>query len=51
LSEEDARTIRVSLLSLVKYYIAKDITIDELSAILQFMMGCKEESLVKLILI
>ncbi|XP_060592045.1 neurobeachin-like protein 1, partial [Ruditapes philippinarum] len=46
LSEEDARTIRVSLLSLIKYYIAKDITIDELSAILHFMMGCKEESLI-----
>ncbi|XP_053386541.1 neurobeachin-like protein 1 [Mercenaria mercenaria] len=46
LSEEDARTIRVSLLSLVKYYIVRDITVEELSAVFHFMMACKDENMI-----
>ncbi|WAR10788.1 NBEL1-like protein [Mya arenaria] len=35
LSEEDSRTIRVSLMGLVKYFILKDITAQEMAAIIE----------------
>ena len=47
LLEEDAKTIRGSLLSLVKYYIVKDITLDELLQLFNFMLTCNEESMVR----
>ncbi|KAL4217498.1 Neurobeachin-like protein 1 [Mactra antiquata] len=46
LSEDDARTIRVSLLNLVKYFIAKDITAEELNIIFNFMMACRGENMI-----
>ncbi|CAI9726854.1 1 isoform X1 [Octopus vulgaris] len=45
LTKEDTKTIRVSLLGLIKFYIAKDITFDELSQILAFLLNVKEEDL------
>lgn len=46
LSEEDAKTVRMSLLNLVKYYIAKDVTFVELSALLNFMIACHDEHMI-----
>ena len=51
LSEEDAKTIRVSLLNLVKFYIVKEITLEELNQLLHFMIACKEENMVGWILL
>lgn len=45
LSKEDAKTIRGSLLGLIKFYIIKDITFEELSQIMAFVMAAKEETL------
>ncbi len=46
LSEEDAKTIRVSLLGLIKYYVFKEITFDELNQILCFVVTVKDENMV-----
>ncbi|CAH1788242.1 unnamed protein product [Owenia fusiformis] len=45
LSQEDAKAIRVSLLGLVKYYIFKEITFEELSQIIAFLTAVKQENL------
>lgn len=46
LSPEDMKTIRVSLMSLIKYYISRDITYDELDAILKFLFAVKDQDMV-----
>ncbi len=46
LSDEDAKTIRVSLLGLIKYYVFKEITFDELNQILCFVVTVKDENMV-----
>ncbi|XP_052812655.1 neurobeachin-like protein 1 isoform X3 [Mya arenaria] len=46
LSEEDSRTIRVSLMGLVKYFILKDITAQEMAAVLNYMMACGDENMI-----
>ncbi|XP_021366386.1 neurobeachin-like protein 1 isoform X2 [Mizuhopecten yessoensis] len=46
LSAVDAKTIRGSLLSLVKYYMIKDVTAEEVSSIICFLVTVKEEDLV-----
>ena len=43
---EDASTIRISLLSLVKIYIYKNIHIEELKQIIAFILANKDEQLV-----
>ena len=48
LSEEDAKTIRVSLLNLIKFYIVKEITLEELNQLIHFMIACKDENMVTL---
>lgn len=45
-SEEENKTIRVSLLGLVKFYLQKECNIKELSALLGFLSTVKEETLV-----
>ncbi|GAB1600529.1 neurobeachin-like protein 1 isoform X2 [Argonauta hians] len=45
LTKEDTKTIRVSLMGLIKFYIAKVITFEELSQIMAFLMNVKEEEL------
>ncbi len=47
-SAEDGKTIRVSLLGLVKYYVAKEITFEELNQLLGFIAAVHEENLVSL---
>ena len=44
--EEDGKTIRVSLINLIKYYITHDITADECSQLIAFLIVVKEEVLV-----
>eukprot|EP00105_Crassostrea_gigas_P036363 XP_019920511.1 PREDICTED: neurobeachin-like protein 1 [Crassostrea gigas] len=46
LSPEDMKTIRVSLMSLIKYYISRDITYNELDAILKFLFAVKDQDMV-----
>jgi neurobeachin-like protein 1/2 len=46
LTPEDAKTLRGALLSLVKYFIVKDVNVKEVSAILGFLSTVKEEPLV-----
>ncbi|XP_041374666.1 neurobeachin-like protein 1 [Gigantopelta aegis] len=46
LSDEDRRTIRVSLVNLIKFYIVKDITIDELASIISFLTVVKQENII-----
>lgn len=46
LSEEDSKTIRVSLFNLIKYYIIRDITADELGQLLGFLLAVKTQDLV-----
>lgn len=46
LSPEDAKTLRGALLSLVKYFIVKDVNVKEMTAILGFISTVKEEPLV-----
>jgi hypothetical protein len=48
LSSDDTRTVRVSLLGLVKYYIQKEPTFKEVAAILGFLSSVKEEALVRM---
>ncbi|ESO94157.1 hypothetical protein LOTGIDRAFT_232423 [Lottia gigantea] len=43
--EEDGKTIRVSLINLIKYYITHDITGDECSQLIAFLITVKEEVL------
>jgi len=50
LSSDDSKTIRMSLLGLVKYYIQKELNIREVEAILGFLSSVKEEVLVRLLL-
>lgn len=45
LQADEARAIRVSLLGLTKYFVAKEITFEELSAIMGFIAVIKEEQL------
>lgn len=45
-SEEENKTIRVSLLGLVKFYLQKECNIKELSALLGFLSTVREEILV-----
>ncbi|XP_012936084.1 neurobeachin-like protein 1 [Aplysia californica] len=45
LGAEDSKMIRVSLLNLIKYYIIKDITSDELSQLTSFMLAVREPTL------
>lgn len=45
LCKEDAKTIRGSLLGLIKFYILKDITFEEVSQIMAFVIAVKEETL------
>ncbi|XP_055956982.1 neurobeachin-like protein 1 [Patella vulgata] len=47
--EEDGKTIRVSLLTLVKYYITHDIKQEECSQIIAFLLLVKEEELVRVL--
>ncbi|XP_067686159.1 neurobeachin-like protein 1 [Haliotis asinina] len=46
LSEEDSKTIRVSLFNLIKFYIIKDITVEELAQMISFLTVVKEENLI-----
>ncbi|XP_069107826.1 neurobeachin-like protein 1 isoform X1 [Argopecten irradians] len=46
LSAADAKTIRGSLLSLVKYYMTKDVLVEEVSSILCFIATVKQEDLI-----
>ncbi|KAK3083537.1 hypothetical protein FSP39_025014, partial [Pinctada imbricata] len=46
ISSEDIKTIRVSLLSLVKYYIVKEVRNDELSAIVRFIVAAGNEHMI-----
>ncbi|XP_077997957.1 neurobeachin-like protein 1 isoform X2 [Glandiceps talaboti] len=46
LSSEDARTIRVSLLGLIKYYVGKGIEIEEMMAIVNFLVQASEDSMI-----
>ena len=46
LSSDDSKTIRMSLLSLVKYYMQKELNAKEVAAILGFLSSVKEEVLV-----
>lgn len=46
LSEEDSKTIRVSLFNLIKYYIVRDIRADELSQIIGFLVVVKQQELI-----
>lgn len=46
LSLDDAKTIRVSLLGIIKYYIQKEINVKEVTAILSFIASVKSELLV-----
>ncbi|GFO07271.1 neurobeachin-like protein 1, partial [Plakobranchus ocellatus] len=46
LSEEDNKTIRVSLLNLIKFYIASNIHADELNQIMGFILSVKDSTLV-----
>ncbi|XP_006816022.1 neurobeachin-like protein 1 [Saccoglossus kowalevskii] len=48
LSPEDARSIRVSLLGLIKYYVSKGIEFEEVSCIISFLTAATEDSLCKL---
>jgi len=48
LSSDDSKTIRVSLLSLVKYYMQKELNVKEVAAILGFLSSVKEEVLVRI---
>lgn len=50
LCNEDVKTIRVSLLGLVKYYITRDINIQDISAIIGFLISVKEEEMLEEIL-
>ena len=51
LSEEDAKTIRVALLGLIKYYVFREITFDELNQILNFVVTVKDENMVSAVTI
>ena len=46
LSAEHSCTIRGALFSLVKYYVGREITFDELNYIVGFLVVVKEETLV-----
>lgn len=46
LSDEDNKTIRVALLNLIKFYISRDITADELSQIVGFIVVTKQQDLI-----
>ena len=46
LTEEDSKTIRVSLFNLIKYYIFRDIKADELNQIIGFLVVVKQQELV-----
>nr|XP_018911290.1 PREDICTED: neurobeachin-like protein 1 [Bemisia tabaci] len=46
LNAEDSKAIRVSILGLVKFYIQKEVNSKEISAIVGFLVVCKEEHLV-----
>ncbi|KAK3721190.1 hypothetical protein RRG08_044202 [Elysia crispata] len=46
LSEEDNKTIRVSLLSLIKFYVSTNIHADELNQIMGFILSVKDSALV-----
>ncbi|BFZ22107.1 hypothetical protein BsWGS_25146 [Bradybaena similaris] len=45
LTEEDSKTIRVSLLNLIKYYISSNIHADELNQIMAFILAVREPNL------
>ena len=45
LSSDDSKTIRVSLLGLVKYYMQKELNVKEVAAVLGFLSTVKEEIL------
>lgn len=46
LSADDAKTIRISLLGIIKYYIQKEVNIKEVVALLSFISSVKYENLV-----
>ncbi|XP_076450797.1 neurobeachin-like protein 1 [Babylonia areolata] len=46
LSEEDSKTIRVSLFNLIKYYIVRDIRAEELNQIVGFLVVVKQQELI-----
>ncbi|XP_076087925.1 neurobeachin-like protein 1 isoform X3 [Mytilus galloprovincialis] len=46
LSSEDSKQIRVSLFSLVKFYIAREVTADELLHIIGFLVVAREENMI-----
>ncbi|KAK7507554.1 hypothetical protein BaRGS_00001489, partial [Batillaria attramentaria] len=46
LTDEDSKTIRVSLLNLIKYYIIKDITAEELGQLMGFLVVVKQQELI-----
>jgi hypothetical protein len=48
LNSDDSKTIRVSLLGLVKYYMQKELNVKEVEAILGFLSSVKEEVLVRI---
>ncbi|XP_061165431.1 neurobeachin-like protein 1 isoform X2 [Saccostrea echinata] len=45
LSSEDRKTIRVSLMSLIKYYISREVSYEELNSILKFLFAVKDEDM------
>ena len=46
LNKEDCRTIRGSLFGLIKFYVMKEITFQELSHVISFVTAVKVEELV-----
>ncbi|KAJ9577825.1 hypothetical protein L9F63_025312, partial [Diploptera punctata] len=45
LSSDDSKTIRVSLLGLIKYYMQKELNVKEVAAVLGFLSSVKDETL------
>ncbi|XP_067125871.1 neurobeachin-like protein 1 isoform X3 [Centruroides vittatus] len=50
LCNEDIKTIRVSLLGLIKYYVTRDINIQDISALIGFLISVKEEEMLEEVL-
>lgn len=49
MSDEDAKTIRVALLGLIKYYVFREITFEELNQILCFVVTVEDENMVRVL--
>ncbi|KAK7111968.1 hypothetical protein V1264_011504 [Littorina saxatilis] len=46
LTEEDSKTIRTSLFNLIKYYVIRDIKVEELGQIIGFLVVVKQQELI-----